>query len=166
MPATQKIDKGELDIVVDVKGQDEVGTLAASFNQMVTRLKDYTLRLEQKAKELERSHNQTRTFCEIVSELGALPTLNEIGPALIKRFQGILICEQMALLVLNEDRTVLFSVSENHVRMLKDMKMIQAAAEAIQETNGRTIFAGSIFSLPWDPSPSLVTPTGSCAAEE
>ncbi len=156
--ATQKIDKGELDIVVDVKGQDEVGTLAASFNQMVTRLKDYTLRLEQKAKELERSHNQTRTFCEIVSELGALPTLNEIGPALIKRFQGILICEQMALLVLNEDRTVLFSVSENHVRMLKDMKMIQAAAEAIQETNGRTIFAGSIFSPPMVPEPFSSSP--------
>ena len=156
--ANQKIDKGELDIVVDVKGQDEVGTLAASFNQMVTRLKDYTLRLEQKAKELERSHNQTRTFCEIVSELGALPTLNEIGPALIKRFQGILICEQMALLVLNEDRTVLFSVSENHVRMLKDMKMIQAAAEAIQETNGRTIFAGSIFSPPMVPEPFSSSP--------
>jgi len=146
--ATQKIDKGELDIAVDVKGQDEVGTLASSFNQMVTRLKDYTLRLEQKARELERSHNQTRTFCEIVRELGALPTLNEIGQALIKRFQGILICKQMVLLMLNEDRTMLFSVAEDHVQMLKDVKMIQAAAEAIQETNGRTIVAESTFRPP------------------
>jgi transcriptional regulator with GAF, ATPase, and Fis domain len=149
--ATQRIDKGDLDITVDIKGQDEVGTLASSFNQMIARLNDYTMRLEKKAKELERSHNQTRTFCEIVRELGALPTLNEIGPALIKRFQEILICKQLALLVLNEDRTMLFAVSENHVQMLKDIKIIRVASEAIQETNGRTIFAKSIFQPPMVP---------------
>ncbi len=149
--ATQRIDKGELDITVDIKGQDEVGTLAASFNQMITRLKDYTLRLEQKAGELERSHNQTRTFCEIVREIGALPTLNEIGPALIKRFQGILICKQIVLFVLNEDRTVLFSVSENHVKTIRDTKIIKAAAQALQRTEGSMTFARFIFQPPMVP---------------
>jgi transcriptional regulator with GAF, ATPase, and Fis domain len=156
--ATQKIDKGELDIAVDVKGQDEVGTLASSFNQMVIRLKDYTRRLEQKAGELERSHNQTRTFCEIVRELGALTTLDEIGPALIKRFQGILICKQMVLLMLNEDRTILFSVSENDVQMLKETKIIQSAAEAFQETRGRSIFSGCILGPPAVPKTFLSAP--------
>jgi transcriptional regulator with GAF, ATPase, and Fis domain len=143
--ATQKIDKGELDIKVDIRRQDEVGTLASSFNQMVTRLKDYTLRLEKKAKELERSHNQTRTFCEIVREIGAMPTLNEIGPALIKRFQGILICKHMVLFVLSEDRTALFLASENHVKTVNDPKTIQAALEALQGANGSTMFARPIF---------------------
>lgn len=146
--ATKKIDKGELDVAVHIRGRDEVGTLASSFNQMVCRLKDYTLRLEKKARELERSHNQTRTFCEIVQEIGAMPTIHEIGPALVKRFQGLLVCEQMVLFVLNEDRTVLFSASENHVRMFKDTKLIQAASDALQGTNGCTTVAKSIFQPP------------------
>jgi transcriptional regulator with GAF, ATPase, and Fis domain len=156
--ATKRIDKGELDIAVEIRGQDEVGTLASSFNQMVSRLKDYTLRLEKKARELERSHNQTRTFCEIVREIGALPTLNEIGPALIKRFQRILICNHMVLLVLNEDRTVLFSVSEDHVKMVKDSRMTQAAAAALQGTNGPTTFAKPIFQSPLVPESFQATP--------
>ena len=160
--ATERIDKGDLDITVDIKGQDEVGRLAASFNQIITRLRDYTLRLEKKAKELERSHNQTRTFCEIVREIGALPTLNEIGPALIKRFKDILICSHMVLLVLNEDRSVLFSVSEEGVKMFKDMRTTQRA-EALQATNGGTVFLQSLFqpilfpeSFPSSPQQALV----------
>jgi transcriptional regulator with GAF, ATPase, and Fis domain len=149
--ATQRIDKGDLDMRVDIKGQDEVGRLASSFNQMIVRLNDYTMRLEKKAKELERSHDQTRTFCEIVQEIGALPTLNEIGPALIRRFQRILICKHMVLLVLNEDRTVLFSVAEDHVKMVKDTRMTQAAAAALQGTNGPTNFAKPIFQYPLVP---------------
>ncbi|AFM27973.1 sigma-54-dependent Fis family transcriptional regulator [Desulfomonile tiedjei] len=146
--ATQRLDEGELDIAVDIKGADEVGRLASSFNQMVTRLKDYTLRLEQKAKELERSHNQTRTFCEIVREIGALPTLNEIGPALIKRFQRILICRHMVLLMLDEDKTTLFLVSENDFKTINDPKIIQSAIETIQGTDGRILCAHSLFHTP------------------
>ncbi|MBI4963764.1 MAG: sigma 54-interacting transcriptional regulator [Desulfomonile tiedjei] len=156
--ATQKIDRGELDITVDIKGQDEVGTLASSFNQMVTRLKDYTRRLERKAKELERSHNQTRTFCEIVREIGALPTVNEIGPALIKRFQKILICKQMVLILLNEDRTALFSVSEDHVKMVNDPKIIDSAAEPLQSASGCTVFGRSIFRPPLVPESFRFSP--------
>lgn len=156
--ATQRIDKGDLDITVDIKGQDEVGRLASSFNQMIARVNDYTMRLEQKAKELERSHNQTRTFCEIVREIGALPTLNEIGPALIKRFQGILICKYMVLLVLNEDRSLLFSVSEDHIRMFKDTRMTQDAAEALQGTNGRTTFLKAVFKPPLVPESFQASP--------
>ncbi len=146
--ATQRLDEGDLDIAVAIKGDDEVGRLASSFNQMVTRLKDYMLRLEQKAKELERSHNQTRTFCEIVREIGALPTLAEIGPALIKRFQTILACKQMVLLVMDEDKSVLFVISENEFKSINDSRIIQSATDAIQDSNGSTVFAQSLFSSP------------------
>ena len=146
--ATQRLDEGDLDIAVAIKGDDEVGRLASSFNQMVTRLKDYMLRLEQKAKELERSHNQTRTFCEIVREIGALPTLAEIGPALIKRFQKILACRQMVLLLMDEDKSVLFVISENNFKSINDSRAIQSATDAIQDSNGSTVFAQSLFSTP------------------
>lgn len=146
--ATQRLDEGDLDIAVAIKGDDEVGRLASSFNQMVTRLKDYMLRLEQKAKELERSHNQTRTFCEIVREIGALPTLAEIGPALIKRFQTILACKQMVLLVMDEDKSVLFVISENDFKSINDSRIIQSATDTIQDSNGSTVFAQSLFSSP------------------
>jgi methyl-accepting chemotaxis protein len=111
--ATREIDKGDLDIKVRVTGNDEVAALASSFNQMISRINHYTTRLENQARELERSHNQTRTWCEIATEIGSLPTLHEIGPALIKRFQDILVCRDMALLILNEERQALFVLERN-----------------------------------------------------
>jgi DNA-binding NtrC family response regulator/HAMP domain-containing protein len=150
--ATEKLDEGELDVTVDIKGHDEVGRLAASFNQMVTRLKDYTMRLERKARELHRSHNQTRTFCEIIREIGALPTLNEIGPALIKRFQQILFCRHMVLFVMDEDRTVLFLISENDVKTVNEPKEIQNVVRAVQDTHSSVGFAPSLFHPPIVPA--------------
>jgi transcriptional regulator with GAF, ATPase, and Fis domain len=129
--ATKKMDQGDLDATVDIQGQDEVAALASAFNHMVSRVKDYTLRLENKAEELERSHDQTRTFCEIVREIGALPTLGEIGPALIKRFQKILICREMTLLVLNESGTSLYVLSEADLTVIKDPEKIRRATDML-----------------------------------
>ena len=129
--ATRRVDQGDLDATVDIQGQDEVAALASAFNHMVSRVKDYTLRLESKAEELERTHNQTRTFCEIIREIGALPTLREIGPALIKRFQRILICREMALLVLNEDWTRLYVLSETDLNVIKDAETIRLAGDTL-----------------------------------
>ena len=53
--ATQKVDKGELSARVQVQGQDEVATLASSFNHMVARMEEYTRRLEEQTMELERA---------------------------------------------------------------------------------------------------------------
>ena len=57
--ATREIDRGETNVQVAVQGQDEIATLAVSFNQMVARQEDYTRRLEEQALELERAHTQT-----------------------------------------------------------------------------------------------------------
>jgi two-component system response regulator HydG len=136
--ATKRIDEGDLDAEVQVHGRDEVADLAASFNHMVSRVRDYTSQLETKAKELERSHNQTRTFCEVVREIGALPTLHEIGPALIKRFQKILVCHDMALLVLNDERTTLYVLSLNGARTTKDAERIRVAVSVLNNIPGLT----------------------------
>ncbi len=116
--ATQAIDKGDLDVRVQAEGNDEVGMLAASFNHMVARLKDYTSRLEEQTMELERANHQTRTVCGIVQEIGALRSLNEIGSYLIKEFQHILKCNLMVLLILSESREILFALGERETKAI------------------------------------------------
>jgi len=150
--ATKRIDEGDLDATVEVRGEDEVAELALSFNHMVARVRDYTSRLEDKAAEVERSHNQTRSFCEIVREIGALPTFHEIGPALIRRFQKMLKCRNMVLLVLTEERTGLYVLSESDVRLIKDPGTIRSACEALDQT-GELIFLNQpIIGRPFGPN--------------
>ena len=123
--ATQEIDKGELDVRVGVQSRDEVGRLATSFNHMVARMADYTRRLEEQTMELERAHHQTRTSCGIVQEIGALSSLNEIGSFLIKRFQQILKCSHMVLLVFDSNQEHLFFLSFDGRKTLKETVAIQ-----------------------------------------
>jgi len=118
--AAEKLDKGTLDVTVQPRGNDEVAALASSFNSMVLRIRDFTTRLEDKTRELERSHEQTRAFCEIVREIGSLPTLEEVCSTLIRRIVGILSCSEMALLVLNDRQDKLYVAWEKGVNVVSD----------------------------------------------
>jgi len=51
--AVEKVDEGNLDMDVQVKGHDEVALLAASFNNMLDRIKEYTHRLQEYTSRLE-----------------------------------------------------------------------------------------------------------------
>jgi len=146
--ATQKIDKECLDLKVDVHGEDEVTALASAFNRMVTRVKDYTERLEEKTKELERTHNQTRTFCEIVREIGSMPTLDEIGPTLISRFSNILICNQLVLLVFNDGHDAIWSLSDDEVKVVRDEDLTKAAFTSLSQMAGPTFLGDPVFKPP------------------
>ncbi len=130
--ATQKVDKGELNVRVRVEGKDEVGQLAASFNQMVARIGDYTKRLEEQTIELGRSHQRVRTFCGIVEEVGALRSLNEIGDFLVKTLEGILKCRDMVLLFFNDDRDILFAISPRAMTSFEEPEMIRKARDVLE----------------------------------
>ncbi|UCE64530.1 MAG: sigma 54-interacting transcriptional regulator, partial [Nitrospirota bacterium] len=130
--ATKKIEKGEENVRVQVQGDDEVGRLAASFNHMVDRTEGYTRKLEEQTMELERAYDQTRTFCGIVQEIGALRSLNEIGSFLVGRFQKILKCSHMALLVYNGGRDSLFVLSPDQARTLKEPEAIQSISDVLE----------------------------------
>ena len=130
--ATRKIDKGELDVRVQVQGEDEVATLADSFNHMIERIEDYTQRLEEQTLDLERAHHQTRTVCGIVQEIGALRSLHEIGSTLIQTFQNILKCGHMVLLILNGNREFLFALSAREVKTLRESQHIKTATAALE----------------------------------
>jgi len=136
--ATQRIDEGEMGVRVKAKGRDEVAKLASSFNQMVARMEDYTSRLEEQTKELERANRQTRTSCEIVQELGGLRSLNEIGAFLIKKFQSLLRCDRIMLLIFNETREMLFALTERKTSTFAEPEIIQNTFAALK---GLTKFA-------------------------
>ena len=149
--ATQKIDEGELDVRAQVRGQDEVGRLATSFNHMVERLKEYTGRLEEQTLELERAHHQTRTVCGIVQKIGAMRSLSEIGPSLIKTFQDILKCGQMVLLILSSNRDFLFVSSESKTTALRELEPIESFTTALEDITNLTFIKKGAFKPPLVP---------------
>ncbi len=149
--ATQKIDKGEANVRVEVKGQDEVGKLAASFNHMVGRMEEYTRRLEEQTMELERAHHQTRTFCGIVQEIGALRSLQEIGSFLIMRFQHTFKCGHMVLLVFSSNQDLLFALSIEGAKALKEQESIQTARSLLESMEKVTFTKKMPFKPPLVP---------------
>lgn len=123
--AANSVDRGEPHVSVEVEGKDEVAVLATAFNHMVSSLQTYTTRLEEQATELERAHHQTRTFCGIVQEIGALQTLQEMGAYLIKKFNPILECSRMAFVMINDTHDALFIVTERQAIELKESGPVQ-----------------------------------------
>ena len=110
--AAENIDEGNLEFNVTLSSQDEVGRLASSFNHMVTRIKDYTQRLEEKTAELDRAQQQTRTSFVIAQEIGALINLKDVCSFLIKKLQNIVTCDDMCMLVLSTDGEHIFLQTE------------------------------------------------------
>jgi DNA-binding NtrC family response regulator/HAMP domain-containing protein len=130
--ATQEVDRGEPDVRVEVKGKDEIATLSASFNQMVARQEEYTRRLEEQTLELERAYGQARTACQIVQEVGALYTLEEMGAFLRRKLRDTLSCPHIALLVLNGPQDTLFVFSgDNGFSIFRDPQVIQPIQNAL-----------------------------------
>ena len=126
--AAKKIDEGNLDVKVDLKSQDEVGKLTAAFNHMVARIKDHTLRLQEKTTELDRAHRQTRTSFTIAQEIGALTNLKDVCRYLIKELKGIVTCKDMCLLVFSSNRENIFLQTENASSTLDKATSQKAAA--------------------------------------
>jgi len=150
--ATQRIDEGELDVRVRVDGRDEVGMLANSFNHMVARMVGYTHRLEEQTKELERANHQTRISCQIVQELGALRTLSEIGVHLITKFKSILRCNRMVLLIFNETRDILFTLTEREASTFTKPGIIHNTLAALEGRTKFTLMKNSLFQPPLIPA--------------
>mgnify|MGYP001822584152 CR=1 FL=1 len=128
--AAEKIDEGNLEVKVAAKSHDEVGKLTSAFNHMITRVKDYTQRLEEKTTELDRAHRQTRTSFSIAQEIGALTKLRDVCRYLIKELQGIVTCKDMCMLVFSSNRENIFFQSEN-ASLTLDRASSQKAAELL-----------------------------------
>jgi len=61
-----RVADGDLSVMADVQGSDEIGVLAYSFNQMIRSLKQYKIRMEHYNQELEKDVvNRTRQLDEL-----------------------------------------------------------------------------------------------------
>jgi two-component system response regulator HydG len=137
--AVDKFGHGGHEMVqVNVRGRDEVAVLAASFNQMLTNLNSYTRRLEEQTMELERAHQQTRTVCGMVQEIGALHTLREIGTFLVKKLSSVVSCNDMLLIVFNEAGSTAFLLSETEMKILNDPDFINNTLGILGKSDPRS----------------------------
>jgi DNA-binding NtrC family response regulator/HAMP domain-containing protein len=131
---TERIDRGEVGVRASVGGEDEVGRLASSFNRMVARIEDYTRRLEAKTEELGRSNQQTRSFCDVVREIGALRDLREIGSYLIKQFQKMLPGPApMAFMLLSADQGGYWVVSEKTLKWTGEAEAVASFSTLLKD---------------------------------
>jgi two-component system response regulator HydG len=138
--ATQKIDSGETGVRVKVSGDDEVSRLALSFNRMVARIEGYTQTLEGKALELERANQQTRTFCDVVREIGALRTLPEVGSYLIEQFQKMLQCPSpMELVLLSTHKDGCFVLSARGKKWIQEKRQLETFLALLGDVTKTTL---------------------------
>ncbi len=159
--AAEKIDEGNLDIKVELKSQDEVGKLTVSFKHMVTRIKEYTQRLEEKTSELDRAHRQTHTSFAIAQEIGALTHLRDVCTYLIKRLQGIVTCNDMCMLILSNNNVHVFLQTENEFKEL-DIAASQKAISILINVDKMSFLKNDSFNADFLPdkfksAPNLVT---------
>ena len=131
--SVENINRGSWDVKVHASGQDEVAILAKSFQSMASRLKEYTERLENQKLEIERVHNQTRTFCEIVRELGSLPNLRDLGQTLISRLREVVLNGEISILLLNENREFIFIISAGEVIISRDSEQVNLVIRIVDK---------------------------------
>jgi len=148
--AAEKIDEGNLDVTVELKSHDEVGKLTVSFNHMVARIKDYTLRLKEKTTELDRAHRQTHTSFAIAQEIGALTNLRDVCMYLIKRLQGIVTCNDMCMLILSDNKDQVFLQTENEFQVL-DIAASQKAISILIDADKMSFLKNDSFSTDFLP---------------
>jgi two-component system response regulator HydG len=132
-----------------VSGRDEVGRLSASFNEMASRIQDYTRRLEDKTAELDRAYQQTCNSFAIVQEVGSKISLHDVCVYLIRRFQEVVACRRMAMLIFLENKKNVIAVSESGSAALTGdlFDTASAAVERLDDT---------AFLKPDAPRPPLV----------
>jgi len=67
--AANRIAEGELDRPIDVQGEDELATLAKSFNSMTVQLRNMVNYLEQRAAQLQKSEAKNQALLEAIPDV-------------------------------------------------------------------------------------------------
>jgi two-component system response regulator HydG len=135
--AAENIDEGNLELSVESAGQDEVGRLTSSFNHMVGRIRDYTQRLEKKARELDRAHRQTRSSFEIIQKIGAQASLKDVSSYLIMKFKEIVACSELVLFIFSSNKETLFVFSKDKINTW-ERNSFESALPVLTQLDGIT----------------------------
>jgi DNA-binding NtrC family response regulator len=108
------------------KGPYEISRLGDAFNRLIERITEYTQRLktdarllQEKTIELDRMQHQSKVSLEITEGIIALQDLMGVSEFLIKKMKGIIICNQIALIVLSRRENLQFLYSEGGIRTIE-----------------------------------------------
>ena len=148
--AAEQIDERNMELRVKPAGQDEVGRLTSAFNKMIGRIQGYTQSIEKNAQELERAQLQTRSSFEIIQKIWARDNLKEVSSYLIHKFQEIVSCKELALLILSRNKETLFVFSEEHIKSFKK-ESFKHVLPVLKQQDGLTFLDRSTFSPPLVP---------------
>jgi len=145
--AAENIDENNLELNLKPGKHDEVGSLTASFNRMLGRIKDHTRRIEENAIELDRAYHQTRSSFDIIQKIGAQTSLKDVSSYLIAKFREIVSCSELVLLIFTNDRKTLFVISDNNFQILKE-ESFEKALPVLTELKGVTFIKKNSFAQP------------------
>jgi len=110
--ASNEVTKGNLDVRLTMERQDEIGRLAANFNEMIDRLKSQISKIERDRDRLEKLHLQNKHFFDHVTHELKTPLTSVLGYAELIKEHG-------------ESDPVFFRKGMNHIvdesRRLQDM---------------------------------------------
>ncbi len=117
--SVETVGEDNLAPLAPVRGRAEVTRLATAFNTMISRLKDYTGRLEASNRELEKKHQELdlahrrlRISLSITQGLAALADLKDVSAYLIRAFKGLIACRNMTLIVFSSSGDEAYVTSE------------------------------------------------------
>ena len=145
--AAENIDENNLELNLKPGGQDEVGSLTASFNRMLGRIKDHTRRIEKSAVELDRAYHQTRSSFEIIQKIGAQTSLKDVSFYLIAKFREIVSCSELVLLIFSSDQKALFVISDHEFKTLKN-DSAKAILPVLMQLDGLKFISKGSFAPP------------------
>ncbi len=150
--ATENIDEKNLKTHVKVTGKDEVSRLTTSFNQMISRISDYTRRIQKDAQDLDRAHHQTKNAFEMIQRVWAQDNLKAVCSYLTSEFQEIISCKILVFFIFSHGRETLFIFSEGELRSLKK-ESYQMALATLKQYNGLTFSKKRSFNSQLLPEP-------------
>ncbi|RJE83931.1 sensor histidine kinase [Paenibacillus sp. 1011MAR3C5] len=86
--ASNEVTKGNLDMRLSMKRQDEIGRLAVNFNEMIDRLKNQIGKIERDRDRLEKLHLQNKHFFDHVTHELKTPLTSILGYAELIKENG------------------------------------------------------------------------------
>lgn len=98
--------------------------------------------------ELQHSHKELGTFCGIMKEIGTMESLDSIGTFLLKKLESILDRHSMVLVVFNKYRDILYVLSENPTRIIKEHLVISEVNSIIDDLNDTAVSTRAVFKPP------------------
>ena len=112
----QEMDETGLSKEITISGYREVENLAAAFNGMLGRVREYTEKIRSKNRELERAQNQTLQSLTMAREVAGMTSFQDVVAFLITHMRDIVSCQNIIIALLEPThQKYIFVANESQV---------------------------------------------------